>query len=104
MESNESLIMREIAIKKIQTTMIGAIAKFEDAFGHLWGHFSNDELSEQQEEFADLWDFTRNSILNQGNKQIRQLKDSHRKLFGKPVITDNYYFTDTKQDKNQKEG
>jgi len=102
MESKD-LLMHQIAIKKIQTTMIGAISKFEDNFGHLWGHFSNDELSEEQEEFADLWDFTRNSILNQGNKQIRQLKDSHNTLFGKPKITNKYYFTDTNQDNNQKE-
>ena len=33
--------------KKIQTTMIGALARFEENFGHLWGHFKdpNDPLT-----------------------------------------------------------
>tara|TARA_A100001201_G_scaffold136478_1_gene125538 strand:+ start:637 stop:933 length:297 start_codon:yes stop_codon:yes gene_type:complete len=69
----------EQSCKRIQTTMIGALSKMENNFGHLWGHFSDEELSPEQEMFADLWDETRNSILNQGNKEIRNLKQDYLK-------------------------
>ena len=62
--------------------MIGSISKFENRFGYLWGHFSDDLLTEEQEKFADLWDFTRNEILNQGNQQIRQIQEDYRKISG----------------------
>ena len=65
--------------KRIQTTMIGALSKMENNFGHLWGHFKDGPLTEQEEAFADLWDDTRNAILNQGNKEIRNLKQDHEK-------------------------
>jgi hypothetical protein len=60
---------------RIKTTMIGSLSKMEQNFGYLWGHFKDGPLTEQQEKFADLWDYTRNQILNQGNKQIRQMKE-----------------------------
>ncbi len=65
--------------RRIQTTMIGALSKMENSFGHLWGHFKDGPLTEQEEAFADLWDDTRNAILNQGNKEIRNLKQDHEK-------------------------
>lgn len=52
--------------KKFQTTMIGAIARFEDNFGYLW-----ESNSRESDKFADMWEYTRNSILNNGNKQAR---------------------------------
>lgn len=63
--------------KRIQTTMIGALDKMEKNFGHLWGHYKNTDepLTNKEEEFADMWEFTRNQILNQGNNQIRNLKE-----------------------------
>ena len=30
----------------------------ENNFGHLWGHFKDGPLTEQEEAFADLWDET----------------------------------------------
>ena len=70
--------------KKVQTTMIGAIARFEENFGHLWGHFKdpNDPLTEQEEKFADMWDYKRNQILNQGNSQIRNLDKDLENVVG----------------------
>ena len=38
----------EQSCKRIQTTMIGALSKMENNFGHLWGHFSEGELSSQE--------------------------------------------------------
>jgi hypothetical protein len=69
----------EQSCRRIKTTMIGALSKMENNFGHLWGHFTEGELSSQEELFADLWDETRNSILNQGNKEIRNLKQDYLK-------------------------
>ena len=65
------------ACKRMQTTMIGALSKMENNFGHLWGHFKEGPLTEQEENFADLWDDTRNAILNQGNAQIRNLQQDY---------------------------
>lgn len=85
--------------KRIKTTMIGAIDKFEKNFGYLWGHFKDGDLTEQQEKFADLWDFTRNQILNQGNHQIRHLKDDYDIMIGKfkTTYTQNYTVNSTEE-------
>jgi hypothetical protein len=62
--------------KKIKTTMIGALASFEDFFGELWGIDMNlEELNEQQLRWLDTWEETRKDILNNGNVQIRAAQD-----------------------------
>ena len=67
--------------KRLQTTMIGALSKFEDNFGYLWGHNveNEEDLTPEQVEFYDMWERTRNQILNQGNNQIRNLKEDFSK-------------------------
>lgn len=77
--------------KRIQTTMIGALDKFEKNFGHLWGHYKDGPLTQEEEEFADMWDFTRNQILNQGNTQIRNLHDDFSK-YGYGGVKQKYYY------------
>lgn len=79
--------------KRIQTTMIGALSKMENNFGYLWGHFKDEteELTEAEEKFADLWDFTRNQILNQGNTQIRNLKNDFLKYNTTKYRERHYY-------------
>lgn len=52
--------------KKFQTTMIGALARFEETFGYLW-----EKEHKDRELFEQKWEDTRNSILNNGNKQLR---------------------------------
>lgn len=89
--------LRYFVEKRIQTTMIGALARVEDNLGFLWGleKDENTPLTPEEEKFLDLWDFTRNQILNQGNTQIRHLKEDfdkygpgcqrvYRYHFGKP--------------------
>jgi hypothetical protein len=73
--------LRYYVEKRMQTIMIGALSKFEENFGHLWGHFLDDEepLTSEQLAFADDWERTRNQILNQGNAQIRNNKDDFDK-------------------------
>jgi hypothetical protein len=58
--------------KRFQTTMIGSLAKFEESFGHLWGLDKNEEdLTDKELDFRDLWERTRMLILNNGNHQMR---------------------------------
>lgn len=93
--------LRYFVEKRIQTTMIGALARVEDNLGFLWGIDKEDNLplTPEEEKFANIWDFTRNQILNQGNTQIRNLKEdfdkwgpgchkSYHYNFGKPRGSD----------------
>lgn len=59
--------------KKIQTTMIGALSSIEEHFGFLWGHQSDEELSEDQEKMRQLYEELRSEILDKGNTQIRNV-------------------------------
>lgn len=77
--------------KRIQTTMIGALARIEDNFGYLWGHNKDGDLTPKEEEFADLWDYTRNQILNYGNNQIRNIKEDFYKYGG--VFKSRYHYS-----------
>jgi len=64
--------------KRLKTTMIGSLAKFEENFAYLW---ENDTIN--REEYEDLWEETRNEILNNGNHQIRSaMKDLYQYLYG----------------------
>ena len=74
MKNNRKGIINQIS-KRFQTTIIGSLARVEDNFGYLWGHNSGKELTEKQQEFADLWEYTRTSILNHGNNQMREAID-----------------------------
>lgn len=60
--------------KRFQTTMIGALYEFEKSFGYLWGYHKeeNEELTDKEEKFLDIWEETRNKILNTGNNQLRK--------------------------------
>lgn len=78
MNKSEELIMN--IEKRLKTTMIGAIAKFEERFAYLW-----EEPNINRERYEDLWEETRNEILNHGNKQIRL------------AIKELYNFLDNKQ-------
>lgn len=60
--------------KKFKTTMIGALARFEENFGELWGH-GKTKLTEVEEEWREIWDETRTEILNNGNNQLRAAQD-----------------------------
>ena len=74
MNKSRKSVIHQIS-KRFQTTIIGALARFENNFGYLWGHNSDKPLTERQKEFLDLWEFTRTSILNHGNNQMREAID-----------------------------
>lgn len=78
--------------KRVQSTMIGSIARVEKVFGHLWGQDKpeNEQLTEQEEKFLDMWEYLRNDILNYGNKQIRSVSEDFNK-YG-DVFKTNYRY------------
>lgn len=61
------------AYKCMQTTYVGALSRFEGAFGEFWGH-SGGELTEDQKEIARIWQEARRAILDLGNEQYRKLE------------------------------
>jgi hypothetical protein len=79
--------------KRIQTTMIGALHEFEKSFGYLWGqHKSEDEeLSEKEDKFLDIWEDTRNKILNNGNNQLRKAISEMNRVKGKTKYSYKFY-------------
>ena len=66
--------LSQIAKKKIQTTMIGALDSLEKGFGFLWGIGSEGELTQEQEQLKAIFEDARSEILDRGNTQIRNLQ------------------------------
>jgi hypothetical protein len=77
---------------RLKTTMIGSLARFEQSFGHLW-----EEPGPDQQEYIDLWEYTRNSILNNGNKQIRLALENLSSCFYKSYKTKQTYHFNNKE-------
>lgn len=62
--------------KKLQTSFIGSLSKFEESFGSLWGHSKTDsERTPEEKELHRKWLEVRNIILNNGNNQIRAMRN-----------------------------
>ena len=61
----------QIAKKKIQATMIGALDTIERSFGFLW---TSEELSNEQVQLKSIFENARSEILDRGNTQIRNLE------------------------------
>ena len=78
--------------KRIQTTMIGALHEFEKSFGYLWGQdkSEDEELTEKEDKFLDIWEDTRNKVLNNGNNQLRKAVSEINKIQGN--LKYNYKF------------
>ncbi len=73
-KENSKRRLLQVLDKKFQTTMIGALARFEEAFGELWGH-KDKEITEEQMEFRRIWEQVRTDILNNGNNQRRAAQE-----------------------------
>jgi hypothetical protein len=59
---------------KLKTAFIGAIDRFEESFGHLWGHgLDYGELSSEQKRWREVWEHCRDNVLDNGNDQLRSL-------------------------------
>ena len=89
----------DILKKRFQTTMIGALYEFEKSFGYLWGYQKTEDefLTEKEEKFLDIWEETRNRILNNGNNQLRKAISEIKKERGS--LKYNYKFYKKGNDK-----
>ncbi len=75
-EANSRRKLEGVIKKKCQTTMIGALARFEERFGGLWGHGRPlEDLSEEELIEREKWDITRTEVLNNGNNQLRAIQE-----------------------------
>lgn len=71
-EAHSKSMLKKHIETKFKTTMIGSLSKFEELFGHLWGHgLADNELTEEQLRFKEAWQLARTEILNNGNNQLR---------------------------------
>ena len=77
--------------KRLKTTMIGSIAKFEEFFGHLW-----EDENPNIDHYYKLWEQARTSILNNGNNQIRlalnELSDYLYNRRNSPTVKQQYHY------------
>jgi high-affinity Fe2+/Pb2+ permease len=75
-EANSRRKLESVIQKKCQTTMIGALARFEERFGQLWNHGKPEkDLTEEERSWREMWDLVRTEVLNNGNNQIRAIKE-----------------------------
>lgn len=87
--------------KKIETTMIGALARFEENFGDLWGHDTKN-ISQEQLRNQIIWDKVRNEILDHGNNQIRKAIAELRGQNNFDKVKYSYYYKfNTNKEKDQ---
>lgn len=77
--------------KRILTTMIGALARFEDNFGYLWG-IDSDSPTSQQLEIEAKWEKVRTEILDHGNSQIRNAINDLRSKEPIDKVKYSYYY------------
>lgn len=96
MSKNTEKIIR----KKIETTMIGCLARFEAAFGYLWGQ-DKEILSKEEEKFSNVWEQVRESILDHGNNQIRKAMTELQGDRSGKVKYSYYYKFDTRRRDNE---
>ena len=61
--------------QKFTTTIISALAHFEQAFGYLWGHEKEGDLTEEERINRDIWLALRTAILDKGHAQRRTIED-----------------------------
>lgn len=65
--------LSDVIMKKLKTTMIGSISSIENHLGFLWGHDSDEKLTEDQLILRELFQQVRTEILDKGNAQSRNI-------------------------------
>ena len=70
LEQRSKIRLKKDVKKKIETTMIGALASIEKYLGELWGHDLPDPTPEQAQ-LKEVYEELRSEILDKGNTQIR---------------------------------
>lgn len=66
----------KIVSTKVRTAFIGSLAAFEAEFGFLWGQgLAEDQLTDEQADMLELWNQARTNVLNNGNTQLRAVRN-----------------------------
>jgi hypothetical protein len=90
----------DLLVKRFQTTMIGSLYQFEQAFGYLWGFDKDEEdLTEIEQRFKLKWENVRYNILNNGNNQLRAAIKDFDKLGNE---TNKYHYKYNFNDKKER--
>lgn len=68
--------LKTIVEKKLRTTFIGDISRFEEYIGKsLWGHGQDeDDCTPEQLKWRQVWEKCRADILTNGNNQLRAIQ------------------------------
>lgn len=71
-QQNSRKRLMDVLKKKFSTTMVGALAAFEEEFGELWGDgLDLEELTSAQLEERERWERVRSRVFDNGNNQSR---------------------------------
>lgn len=88
--------IEDLIEKRMKTIMIGSLARFEENFDYLWNQSSN---VNDRKYFLELWQKTREDILDYGNNQIRLAKKDIGNIEQKPYkYKYNYRFNIRRED------
>lgn len=62
----------QLVSRRIRTSFIGALDRFEHHFGTLWGHGKREvDCTGEELWWRQVWEMCRTEVLNVGNGQIR---------------------------------
>lgn len=101
MRHNKYNKTEDIIKKRILTTMIGALSRFEDTFGYLWG-IDSDNPTISQLDIEAKWEKVRTEILDHGNNQIRSAINDVRSKEPVDKIKYSYYYKlNTRRNNNE---
>lgn len=65
-----------IVRKKLTTSFVGALARFEEHFGAVWGRgLPDSRLTPEQRAWRGVWERCRTEVLNNGNNQARAVEN-----------------------------
>lgn len=93
LEKNSKLKIQEVISTKLRTTFIGALSSIEESFGFLWGDDEDEsKLTPTQLKWKEIWVDCRTRILNNGNSQLRAIKNELKNYIvvldqGKKIIS-----------------
>lgn len=78
--SDKTFLVNGVRIS-VKTITIGILEILENNFGELWGHgLELEELSEEQKEFRETWEYVRHQIKERG-KQSQDILINNIKNF-----------------------
>lgn len=88
LEQRSKLRLKKDVKKKIETTMIGALASIEKFFGSFWGH-NEESKTPEHAAIKEVYEELRSEILDKGNMQI---KNSELDIENYDVTWNKYHY------------